>query len=329
MGMSGATEMNDRPLPHDIIDRFGHLPDARHRTGNEFSSACPQCGGGRGGHDPSDRFRIWERQGQASSFWCRRCGYKGFADDNRPGHKPDPERIKELEEIRQREAKREAQRLQARIEELRRQAYWQGWHDAMSGEHRQLWRNQGIPDSFQDYWQLGYNPVYRGRDFVSPAMTIPYFGPDWEPETIQYRLMQPPTPSDKYRFQAGLSSTIWRAEPDRAIENAVILCEGMKKAAVTFIEVVARGNGRFCVVSVPSKAPGKQLLDLLSNADPLYIILDPDAFYGEKPAINRLVKMTDAPKRIVKLPVKADDFFTMHGGTAREFGRYLDVTRAA
>lgn len=321
--------MNRQPLPPDIIERFGHLPDAVYRTGNEFSSACPQCGGGRGGHDLSDRFRMWERPGKASSFWCRRCGYQGFTDDNRPGKQMSEAEILELDELRRRESEREEKRLQAKIEELRREAYWQGWHDAMNEQQRQLWRDAGIPNEFQNYWQLGYNPVYRGSNFTSPAMTIPYFTNGWQAQTVQYRLLNPPAPSDKYRFQAGLKTTIWQADPDTEIKNAVILCEGMKKAAVTFIELVAKGNGRFCVVSVPSKAPGVDLMQMVSNADPLYIILDPDAFWGDKPSINRLAKMVSCPKRVVKIPVKADDFFTMYNGTAREFNAYLDIARPA
>lgn len=314
-----------RELPHDIIERFGYLPDAKHRTANEFSSACPQCGGGRGGHDLSDRFRIWERPGQASNFWCRRCGFQGFTDDNRPGKQMSEAEILELETIRQREAAKEERRLQVKIDELRREAYWQGWHDAMNNQQRELWRQAGIPNEFQDYWQLGYTSSYRGHDFTSPAMTIPYFTNGWQAQTVQYRLLNPPAPSDKYRFQAGLKTTVWQADPDAEIKNAVVLCEGMKKAAVTFIELVAKGNGRFCVVSVPSKSPGADLMQMVANADPLYIVLDPDAFEGRNPAINRIVKLVSCPRRIVKLPVKADDFFTMYHGTAGEFEKYLNM----
>lgn len=327
--------MRDRPLPPDIIDRFGVLHDAQWRSGDEFSSACPQCGGGRGGSDPSDRFRFWQRQGQASSFWCRRCGFQGFTDDNKAGHKPDVARLAELNELRQREAEKEERRLQAKIQELQRKAYWQGYHDAMGNQHRELWRHSGIPDSFQDYWQLGYQPEYKTSEFSSPALTIPYFGREWKAQTIQYRLLKPPMPSDKYRFQAGLKASLWLADPDAEIKNAVILCEGMKKAAVTFIEMVARANGRYTVVSIPSKMPGLDLLDLLANADPLYIVLDPDAYMptispqGKRtpPAINRIIKMTTGPRRAVKLPVKADDFFTMYRGTPTDFRNYLETAR--
>lgn len=311
-------------IPPDILERFGYLPDHRHRGGNEHSSACPECGGARGGSDPSDRFRFWERPGQASNFWCRRCGFSGFADDNRPGMKPDPARIQELEEIRQREAAKEAARLQDKIDELQRAAYWQGYHDAMTQKHREMWRQAGIIDSFQDHWQLGYKE-YHGIDFTSPALTIPYFAPGWEAFTIQYRLLQPPEPSDKYRFQAGLKSGVWLADPDEVPSGAVLLCEGMKKAAVTYIRTTASGIGKFSVVAVPSKMPGREIFDELKQADPLYICLDPDAYTGKSPAINRIVKMVDNPKRIVKLPCKADDFFTLYGGDGSDFIKFTEM----
>lgn len=316
--------MSERPSPPDIIARFGYLPDHKYRGGNEHSSACPKCGGAKGRQDLSDRFRFWERPGAPSNFWCRRCGFQGFTDDNKETA-PDPERIKELDEIRQRETAKEEARLQSKIIDLQKQAYWRGYHDAMSDQQRELWRRAGIPNEFQDYWQLGYKAEYQGADFTSPALTIPYFGAEWQAQTIQYRLLSPPAPSDKYRFQAGLKTSLWMADPDSEVKNAVILCEGMKKAAVTFIEIVARANGRYSLVAVPSKMPGADLLEILRNADPLYIVLDPDAYTGKTPAINRMVKMVTAPKRVVKLPVKADDFFTAYGGTAVEFMRFLDM----
>jgi hypothetical protein len=325
--------MVNTPLPPDIIERFGHLPDLKKRTGNEWSSACPQCGGARGGSDPSDRFRFWERPGAACNFWCRRCGFSGFTDDNKPGRQMTEAEILELEEIRKRQAEQEAARLAAKIDELQRAAYWKGWHDAMTEQQRQLWRDAGIPDELQKYWQLGYMPSYTGKDFQSPALTIPYFSNGWQATTIQYRLLQPPEPSDKYRFQAGFRADIWRAEPDNDIENAICLCEGMKKAAVTFHQVVARAGERLGVVAVPSKMPGADMLEQLKNADPLYVILDPDAYRPTKtpdgrrlpPAVNRLVKLLDVPARLVKLPCKADDFFTMYGGTAYDFMSYLRI----
>lgn len=323
-----------RPLPADIIERFGHLPDHQYHSGGEHSSACPQCGGGRGGRDLSDRFRFWERQGAASNFWCRRCGFAGFADDNKRGYQPDPARIKEIETMRQEQAEAETKRLTAMIAELQRAAYWQGWHDAMTENQRQLWQQAGIPRQFQDYWQLGHT-TYQTKDFSSPALTIPYFSPGWQATTVQYRLINPPQPNDKYRFSAGLKASLWLADPDTKPKGAVLLCEGMKKAAVTFIHTAAAGVGKFQVTAVPSKMPGSDLLDILSDADPVYVCLDPDAYAPTRtkdgkimlPAVNRLARLLKVPYKLVKLPCKADDFFTIHQGTARQFLGFLETAR--
>ena len=74
--------------------------------------------------------------------------------------------------------------------------------------------------------------------------------------------------------------------------------------------------------------PGQEMLDLLREADPLYIVLDPDAYLGKSPAINRMARMLPGiTKYLVKLPVKADDFFTTYGGTPREFTESLELRR--
>lgn len=314
--------MNTRPLPHDIISRFGHLPDHQFRGNGEHSSACPQCGGARGGRDLSDRFRFWERPGTSCNFWCRRCGFQGFTDDNKPGKRLTEAEILELETIRQREAQREAARLQAKIDHLRHEAYWQGYHDGMTDKHRAMWRAAGIPDSLQDYWQLGHT-IYQSADFSSPALTIPYFTTNWQATTIQYRLTNPPAPNDKYRFQAGLRAGLWLANPDQDMSGDVLICEGMKKAAVTWINLYPSAGFDMAIVAAPSKSPGKDMLDILSKSRSVYIAFDPDAYMGKSPAVNRLVKMLPMGKRIIKLPCKADDFFTLHGGTADDFLAFI------
>lgn len=327
----------NKPLPADIIERFGVLPDARHRTGNEWSAACPQCGGERGGNDPSDRFRIWERQGQASNFWCRRCGYAGFADDNQEAAPPSPERIKELAEIRQRMAQQEQARLSAKIEELRRAAYWQGFHDAMGEQQRQLWRQQGIPDSLQDWFKLGYTPDYTyqyGDNLLcSPAMTIPVFDVGWQAVNVQYRLIKPANGAGKYRFTAGLPAPLYLTEPDAGPSGATLLVEGAKKAIVLYAHL----GHKYAVTAVPSKIPGKDLVARLDRCDPVYVILDPDAYVATRnrnghtapPAVNRLVRMLGSRARLVKLPCKPDDMLVNYGGTVDDMEAYIRIARAA
>ena len=56
----------------EMFDEIG-LPYT-HKTGNEYSSPCPFCGGG------SDRFLTWlDDKTPDGRFWCRRCGQKGQA----------------------------------------------------------------------------------------------------------------------------------------------------------------------------------------------------------------------------------------------------------
>src|SRR5688572_33512064 len=75
--------MNNQPLPIDLARRWGNLPDMTYRGGNEWSSVCPQCGGGGRRHDKSDRFRLFAGEaGKNGRVWCRQCGYFAWADDD-------------------------------------------------------------------------------------------------------------------------------------------------------------------------------------------------------------------------------------------------------
>ena len=320
--------MPDKPLPQEL-QHFSHLSDLQYRGSNEWSSACPRCGGGGKRHDKSDRLRLFAATAKYSArIWCRRCSHFEWADaqTSKPA---DPVKIKETEELRVEMAQREERRLRAKIEELQRLAYWDGWHDAMQDQHRQLWRNEGISDGLQDYFRLGYvgqRQFYNGeRPFNSAAMTIPIFDVGWQAVNVQYRIIQPPRNVGKYRFTAGLPAPLYLTDPDTEPSGPTILVEGAKKAIVLYAHL----GHKFAVVAVPSKMPGAQLIKRLGNCDPVYVTLDPDAYIagkGIKPAVNRLVSMLRGRVRVVKLPVKPDDLFTRFGGTADDF---INFTRQA
>jgi hypothetical protein len=315
--------MNNLPLPQEL-SRFATLPNLKYRGSGEWSSACVVCGG-------EDRFRLFAADAKGNArAWCRQCSHFEWADAN-DNQRPDPVKIEQARNLREAMLKAENDRLRGYIQELRKNEYWRGYHDAMKEGHRALWRQAGIPDSMQDFWQLGFTE-YQGRDFTSPSMTIPYFSPGWEATTIQYRLTNPPAPNDKYRFQAGLKAGAWLADPDEKPNGAALLMEGMKKAAVTFINTVASGNGRFSVVAVPSKTPGADMLTILADCDPVYICLDPDAYTPTKArdgkilpaAVDRLVELVGRERaRLVQLPAKADDLFVEYGFDAQMFNGYI------
>lgn len=332
-----------RPLPADMQAKWGHLRWLQYKgTGSngveEWSSECPVCHDS--GHDPGagdpDRFFITAADGQYNARGkCRRCGHFEWVDQDQP-QAIDPVRIKQQEELRREYAEQEAARLRAMINELRNSEYWKGFHDGMKESHRALWRQAGIPDDLQDFWELGFvenkRIKYQDKDYTSPALSIPYFEPGKEPVNIQYRLTNPPHPKDKYRFSYGLEPGLWLADPTEKPSGAVLLCEGMKKAAVTFINTVASGNGRFCVVASPNTMPGEKMLSLIADCEPVYVAFDPDAYKPTKrpggtlqePAVKRLYKML-GPERVreVELPAKADDLFVEYGFTASMFNSYL------
>lgn len=232
--------------------------------------------------------------------------------------------------MRQREAVKEEARLQSKIKALQEAAYWQGWHDAMNQQQRELWHRQGIIDYFIDYYKLGYCPDYtynhNGQMWHSPSMTIPHYEGDWRLINIQHRLLDPVDGAGKYRQMAGLPASMFRTEPEQELTGPALVVEGAKKAIVTYTHVGPDIQGvRAAFVAVTSKTPSADMLAELADCEPVYLALDPDAYIGKgTPAINRVVKKLGRERvRLVKLPVKPDDFFTMYGGTAEDFRPFL------
>lgn len=319
--------MHDAPLPGEL-QRFSHLPDLAYRGNGEWSSACPHCGGGGKRYDKSDRLRLFASgKGHNARVWCRRCSHFEWADAN-DAKPPDPVKIKEAEELRREMAQQEATRLATKIEQLRKTAYWEGWHDAMQEQHRRMWRNEGISDGLQDYFRLGYveqRQFYNGnKPFTSAAMTIPVFDVGWQAVNVQYRIVTPPPNVGKYRFTAGLPAPLYLTDPDKEPEGPTILVEGAKKAIVIYANL----GHQFTVVAVPSKMPGKDLIKRLDGCDPVYVTLDPDA-YQDKSA-RRLGDMLGEQARFVRLPAKPDDLFTKYGFKQSTMMTYINqATKAA
>lgn len=319
--------MRDKPLPLELV-RFNHLPDLKYRGSNEWSSACPHCGGaGIARSDLSDRFRLFGGDSQYNPrVWCRNCGHFEWADQD--GEIPSKEQLEEIKRERARLAELERQRISQKIKDLQTASYWQGWHDAMNEQHRELWRKQGIVDWAIDYYKLGYCPEYRmrydGQDYITPTMTIPHWGKDWTLVNIQQRLLQSPEPSDKYRQMAGLPAAMFLTEPEEEICGPAIIVEGAKKAIVTYLNI---GHIKHLIIGIPSKTPSAVMLDQFRNCEPIYLMLDPDAYTSVKgsPAANRIaVKLGKERIKIVKLPVKPDDFFVLYGGRSEQMLPYIN-----
>lgn len=86
------------------------------------------------------------------------------------------------------------------LDELHKARAWERYYQNLSGDAnaRALWRDRGIPDDWQDYWSLGYNPdfVYKHSDalYHSPSLTIPIYNGGDQPANIRHRILQPISP---------------------------------------------------------------------------------------------------------------------------------------
>jgi hypothetical protein len=328
------------PLPPEL-SRFSNYPDLVYVGGNEWSSAHPGCPGGASTSKHSDRLRLFAADGKSNAHvWCRRCNYHEWADENEvPQYVKDrrerrPEREAEEERLRKERAAAENARVTAKIKALQEEAYWRGWHDAMSEQHRMMWRKAGVPDSLQDRLVLGYTGEkkynFAGELYASPALTIPVFEVGWSVANVQYRLLNAPAQHGKYRFTSGLESPLYLTDPDRAPHGRCLLAEGTKKALVLYLQAVLQDKRFDYVVAVPSVTPSLSLLDQLSECDQVVVAMDPDAYVpgaNGEPPIRRMaqhLKGMGKDALYVELPVKPDDFFTEYHGTVNQFMAYVN-----
>lgn len=115
---------------------------------------------------------------------------------------------------------------------------------------------------------------------------------------------------------AGLGLQLFNAD---FLQNAdeIIITEGCKKS------IVLAQHGIASVAITGKRAFRKEWLAWFENLKRVYIALDPDA----RESAGRLAAMFGDKSRVVGLPVKADDFFYLHGGTADDFGGYLKCAR--
>lgn len=309
--------MNTDTLPPELARRWGHLQFVRKR-GSEYSAECPSCGdSGHMGRDWPDRFRMWTEPARG---WCRVCGFQDFADSDKPN-------VSITEEVRERWiAERLEREQQARQEAehaialLQQEQSWMQYEQQITEEMRAWWERKGVPAYLQSYFHLGYclekSVWFQGQRYVTPTATIPVFAPDWQVVNVRHRLLHPPNPGDKYRPERkGLPTALYLTNPDEKPQGETILVEGEIKSIVVFDRL---DDPQLTIVGLPGKTASAGLLDSLADCDPIHIVLDPDA---KVQAFKYARHFTDSGQHasVVQLPVKADDLFTMHAGSTRDF----------
>lgn len=267
----------------------------------QWSTACPRCGG-------KDRFVI--REWREYPHWlvmCRQCAPDWvWLDQMAPTLRQEltPEQKREYT---QRRAEAEQQRqaeTKRRLAEFTTAELWAELHRRMSEDNREWWRRRGVPDEWQDYLQLGYIPdkPYKFNDqlYHSPAYTIPYLR-DSAPVTMQYRLVSPAEPGDKYRFEAGLPAAWYNTTPTEPLGDEVVICEGAIKAMAT--RVMGGLKDAVSVLAVPAKRSWAGIAEAVQNCGRVWIVLDPDGTRDARDLAGEIGKAA----RVVLLPKKIDD----------------------
>lgn len=310
----------DLPLPPGLVV-WANNADLRYRGNNEWSSACPYCyPSGRGGPDPSDRFRMFSEGGPPRG-WCRICDTKIIARQG-SGYKITTEDRLIAGESHTRWLEKENKKLRNKIKWLQDHDFWKRWHETMSVDARDLWHKAGIENALIDIHNLG-NTMER-YDNMGGAMTFPYIHND-KIQTLQFRLMLPPETGDKYRFEKGTKAAWFYPWPYDVIGKVVLVAEGAKKAMVVW-QAIAKAD-KFVyqgvdvtVVASPSKHIPNRMIDELDKAEVVILMLDPDAYNrpNEKAqtAIERNASAIGVEKcRYVRTTGKIDDMILKHGLT--------------
>jgi hypothetical protein len=312
---------HDAPIPVEFATLASKIHFVRQVGKNEYSSSCPECGGGMhpDGRTYPDRFRMWPVSKYGKPLgWCRSCGYTWTPDKER---KPTIEEIEawRLERIRDETERKLAAEHALKL--LNDEHLWERFYRAQTDQSREICREWGIPDTWQDYLKIGYVPEYKvynlseGLSYKSPAITMPVWWAGNVVHNIKVRVLQPQHNNDRYRniYKTGEQYLYMPLHDVEFDGGGIILVEGEKKAIVT--EVFNPTSYR--VIGMQSKKPAPELFSLIANCEPVYIIPDPDAFISDskdtESGVNYLLRNIGSERvRVVRLPVKVDDGLVKH-----------------
>ncbi len=278
---------------------------------------CPKCGGNRRfvmftNHD----WPLW-------NGFCDECGTTIKAWE-RVKIAYDPAKAAAAKAEQEAEERARAEYRRNKLSEFTTKEIWAELSERLTDEHIAWWERNGIPEDLLRFARIGYK-AYKfyydseKKEQHSPAYTIPWFGENYTFETMQYRLINPVNPKDRYRFESDLgggSNHFYRVCPSEPIGDSVIICEGAKKAIVTW-QWLAAEQTVIAAASANTLAPA---LEATKDCGLRYVILDPGAEHWAN-------QIKDANTRIVDLPFKIDDGYNDYGFTREDFENALKQSR--
>ena len=281
---------------------------------NEWHGPCCFCGG-------IDRLRIHTDRPFPHWNWeCRKCGRKGWADQLNPRLREEltPElRAEYAKKNQETDATRKKAQTLA-LEKYQKSRIWEKYHKNLTPQHRAWWRSQGIPDKWQDFWQLGYVPnLALHRTINRHAYTIPKFGFGGEPTNLDYRIIDPPQDMGKYRPIRGLPVAPFISRPKMPDWNEVYIVEGSKKAMVLTCHNIMPESG--LVIGIPSCNSWAGIEKMAQKWETtIWVMLDP----GANEWAYHLSRALGPPAIVVELSDKPDDM-VLAGATRDDFLAYM------
>jgi len=273
---------------------------------------CPWCGG-------DDRFVIWNTGRYACRPAQTHCSREGWIDENDPTP-PDKDKLLEIRIAALERKEREHDKRLTALERMARCHDHERYHEQMNQDGmRDLWLSEGFLDETIDAYSLGV--CYHCRTDQPDermSMTIPVTVRG-VPVNIRHRLIGG-DPGDKYRpHMSGLGNTLFNADDVYSADTAsILIAEGEKKTIV--LKQYGLGN----VVGTMGKAGfQKHWASRFVRFGEVLIALDPDA-------TDRAFEMATwfgGRAKVVMLPTKPDDFFTIYHGTVAQFREFLRMAR--
>jgi hypothetical protein len=283
-----------------------------------WRGACPSCGGSRRFVVFTDHeFPLW-------NGYCDECGMTIKAWE-KVKMTYDPQRAAAIVAERAREEAEQAEYRKQKLAEFTTAELWAELRDRMTTEHILWWESQGVPEDIQRYLSIGFkaDKMYYDDEKTerhSPAFTIPWFGQNFAFETMQYRLCAEGI-KDRYRFEYGLDGGgkhYYMSDPSEPMKDRVIICEGAKKAIVTWFHLANITD--FSVIAASSNNTLRPALEATKDCGQRFLILDPGS---ERKAFQTAKDHHNL--KAVYLPVKIDDLF-LAGHIARDsFNSILNV----
>ena len=232
---------------------------------SKWTSNCPACLGSVHSDGEWPNRCVWFYDDKPLGY-CFQCGRTFWPDKAPDWTPPTAEELAGWQREREREQEARLRSAQTALANLRDNRIWEQFHKMLDDRARQYWRGRGIPDAYQNYWALGW-------DHQRDAATIPLFGPAWEPLNVKLRLMD--DSKGRYRYLlSGQPAPMFLCDPDISLENHVIAFEGELKAATSYIVL---DDPHACIVGLPGLNPSQSITDILTKAERVTLVLDPDS----------------------------------------------------